>query len=58
MAECGIKKYDDLPARVGWTDVDSLRYKLRTAMNDVTLIKKVLDEAIKEHEKNEKNSSS
>jgi hypothetical protein len=28
MANCGIKKYDKLPARVSWYDVDYLRYKL------------------------------
>jgi len=28
MAECGIKKYDDLPATVGWIDVDYLRWRL------------------------------
>ena len=26
MTTCGIKKYDDLPARVGLYDVDFLRY--------------------------------
>jgi hypothetical protein len=25
---CGIKKYDDLPGRVGWIDVDFLRWRL------------------------------
>ena len=25
MAVCGIKKYDDLPGRVGWRDVDAMR---------------------------------
>ena len=28
MAECGIEKYDELPGRVGWIDVDSLCYAL------------------------------
>ena len=28
MAECGIKKYDTLPARVGIIDVDELRWRL------------------------------
>ena len=28
MAKCGIKKYDKLPARVGWIDVDYLRWRL------------------------------
>lgn len=26
MVVCGIKKYDDLPARVEWIDVDYLRF--------------------------------
>lgn len=28
MAKCRIKKYDKLPARVGWIDVDYLRWRL------------------------------
>jgi hypothetical protein len=28
MADCGIKDYDELPARVGWIDVDYLRWRL------------------------------
>lgn len=28
MADCGIKKYDKLPAVVGWIDVDYLRWRL------------------------------
>ena len=28
MAECGIEKYDKLPSRVGWIDVDYLRWRL------------------------------
>ena len=28
MAECRIKKYDNLPARVGWIDVDMHRWAL------------------------------
>ncbi len=26
--KCGIKKWDDLPGRVGWVDVDFLRWRL------------------------------
>ena len=37
MASCGIKKYDDLPARVGWGDVDALRSSLSF---DLWLMKK------------------
>ena len=28
MVKCGIKKYDNLPARVSFIDVDFLRFKL------------------------------
>lgn len=28
MAKCGIEEYDKLPARVGWRDVDYLRWRL------------------------------
>lgn len=28
MANCGIKKYDELPGVVNWTDVDYLRFRL------------------------------
>lgn len=28
MPNCGIEKYDKLPARVGWIDVDFLRWRL------------------------------
>ena len=28
MAKCGVERYDNLPARVEFIDVDYLRYKL------------------------------
>lgn len=30
MAKCGIERYDDLPARVRFIDVDMLRYRLKS----------------------------
>ena len=33
MAECGIKKYDELPAVVGWIDVDMTRWVLYRHLN-------------------------
>ena len=33
MALCGIKEYDELPARVGMIDVDYLRWRLHTIDN-------------------------
>ena len=35
MVVCGIKKYDDLPARIGWIDIDSLRFALVKADKDL-----------------------
>jgi hypothetical protein len=33
MAKCGIDKYDALPARVGFVDVDYLRWRLSVCLN-------------------------
>ena len=33
MTLCGIKKYDKLPARVGWIDVDYLRWRIFRYVN-------------------------
>lgn len=30
MAKCGIEKYDELPSRVGWKDVDAMRAALNS----------------------------
>jgi hypothetical protein len=35
MVKCGIKKYDVLPGRVIFTDVDALRYSLSKINNDI-----------------------
>jgi len=51
MAKCGIKKYDELPSRVGWLDVDYLRYRLdkekKMAKKKIDKIKKELNKARK-----------
>lgn len=35
MVKCGIKRYDDLPARIGKIDVDILRFGLSKADNNL-----------------------
>jgi len=50
MAECGVEKYDKLPARVGTLDVDYLRYRLREARENVQAVTKWLEQAIKDQE--------
>jgi hypothetical protein len=35
MVKCGIKKYDELPAVIGWVDIDALRYSLLKAEKDL-----------------------
>ena len=47
MAKCGIKKYDELPARVGWIDVDYLRYRLESNMSEKKRILGKLNKARK-----------
>lgn len=42
MAKCGIKRYDELPAGVGWIDVDYLRWRLKRC-NNPSNIMKILD---------------
>lgn len=43
MAKCGIEKYDKLDARIGWTDVDYLRYRLNRKLCEHGEIIKKLD---------------
>lgn len=43
--QCGIKKYDDLPARVGWIDVDYLRYQLYSIKKKESEIVSLLEKA-------------
>ncbi|MHA1685286.1 MAG: hypothetical protein ACTSYD_02635 [Candidatus Heimdallarchaeaceae archaeon] len=40
MAECGVKKYDNLPARVGVYDVDAMRYHYWTILKKIEKLKK------------------
>ena len=46
MADCGIKKYDELPGRVGLIDVDYLRYSLERNMEEHKRIIKKLNRAL------------
>jgi len=45
MAKCGITKYDNLPGRVGFTDVDALRYALGRNFKQHERLVKKLDKA-------------
>lgn len=45
MANCGIKKYDELPSRVEWIDVDYLRYKLFTNLKEHEKLLEKLEKA-------------
>ena len=47
MAKCGIKKYDELPGRVGWIDVDYLRYEFAFTEKRLKKIKSMLEKARK-----------
>ena len=52
MSECGIEKYDKLPARVRFIDVDYLRFCLfreqKKCHEQIEIIKKQLDEVIEQ----------
>jgi len=55
MSECGIEKYDKLPARVRFIDVDYLRFclfreqnKIKKCHEQIEIIKKQLDEVIEQ----------
>lgn len=43
MAKCGIEKYDKLPARVGYVDVDYLRWELGKCLQKTKKIKNMLE---------------
>lgn len=51
MANCGIKKYDDLPARVGWVDVDYIRFEYVQTKSKLEALRRVLDDAVTENKK-------
>lgn len=48
MAECDIKKFDGLPGRVGWRDVDYLRFKLSDNKKKIEHIKEENKKIIRE----------
>ena len=54
MSKCGIKKYDELPGRVGFKDVDAMRAALSRHMGVVEHLKSKLDEAMKLNKENKK----
>ena len=54
MAKCNIKKYDELPGRVGLKDVDAMRGALSRHMSVVEHLKDKLDAAIKLNKENKK----
>ena len=39
MAQCGIKKYDSLPGRVGFIDVDAARAALSSSFKRIESLK-------------------
>lgn len=43
MANCGIEKYDNLDARIGFIDIDYLRYRLNRNLCEHGEITKKLD---------------
>lgn len=49
MAKCGIEKYDNLPARVGWVDVDYIRHEYAQTKSKLKALKRILDDAVKEN---------
>lgn len=50
MTNCGIKKYDDLPTRVGSIDVDYLRYRFKELTKKLEAVQRYLDEAVLEEQ--------
>jgi len=50
MANCGIDKYDALPARVNFIDVDFVRFRLAQATEVQVKCMEILDRAVKEYE--------
>jgi len=51
MAECGIKKYDELPSRVGFVDANALRYSFADARKKYLELKKIMDELVEKNKK-------
>jgi len=44
MAECGIKRWDEMPARVGIIGVDYLRYRYSTLKEQINRIEVILSD--------------
>ena len=51
MAKTEVPIYDKLPARVGWIDVDYLRYRYKKAYDELTEIENKLNEVVKNAKK-------
>jgi len=49
MAKCDIPIYDELPGRVGFIDVDYLRYELNNHIKSEEKIRKELDKAVEKN---------
>jgi len=47
MTKCNIEKYDKLPGRVGWTDVDYLRFRLHMNLKENEIIIANLERVVK-----------
>ena len=54
MARCGIKKYDELPSRMGLKDIDAMRAALSKHLAVVEQLKRKLDEAVKINKKSKR----
>jgi hypothetical protein len=46
-AKCGIKKYDELPSRIGLKDIDAMRAALSKHLSVVEQLKRKLDDSVK-----------
>lgn len=49
MANCGIHKYDRLPACIGFRDVDALRFALSETISRERFLVDQLESARREH---------
>jgi hypothetical protein len=54
MAKCNIKKYDELPSRIGLKDIDAMRAALSKHNAIVEHLKRKLDDAVKLNKQNKK----
>jgi len=63
MLKCNIKKYDDLPGRIGFKDIDAMRAALIWNQSSIVKrlaviehLKRKLDDAVKQNNLNKKKS--